>query len=222
MSDNKWFRKERWTPEDEEAFFARLKRCRSPYQKAQYVRIQAYHLQHASPPKYRAALELLDYFFRECPDPNEVSMAFLQKSKCLEALGADESALEALRESVKADLESGPRTTAILDFAMLVASRARKDLYPDVLDSLSKLPQALLVFPFSQYQFLSAMAVIGYESGKSDKARSYASQALDAWEKHQSADVYPKGATFPENPYPQVHARLLKLAKYKKPFWKFW
>jgi len=224
MSNKDWFRRTSWTPEDREEFFKRLKRCRTLYNKAQNVRIQALYLQRASPPNYVAALELLDYFFRECPHPDELGSAYLQKSQCLEALGSLEGAVEALRDSIKADLTTGPRTTAVFDYAMLVVSHGMKDLYNEVLDTLSKARdlKPLFVFPFIQYQFLAAMAIIGAEDGRPLEARVYARKALAAWERHQSGDMYPKVAEFPQNPYPEIHARLCKLAKSRRSFWKLW
>ncbi len=224
MSNSDWFRRTTWSTEDREAFFSRLKRCRGSYNKAQYVRIQAWHLQHASPPDYVAALELLDYFFREYSHPDELSAAYRQKAECLEALGSLEGAVESLRESVKVDLATGPRTTAVFDYAMLVVSHGLKDRYNEVLEALSKLrdPEPLLLFPLMQYQAFAAMAIIGAEDGKLREAQGYAKKALAAWEKHQSGDMYPEAAEFPKNPYPEIHARLVKLAKGHKPFWKLW
>jgi hypothetical protein len=45
MSKTEWFRRTTWTPEDEASFRARLKRSRGSFHKAQYLRIQAEHLQ---------------------------------------------------------------------------------------------------------------------------------------------------------------------------------
>ncbi len=56
-------------------------------------------------------------------------MAYLQKAECLAALGSNKSAIEELRNSVRADLELGPRTAAIFDYAMMVVSQGIKHLY---------------------------------------------------------------------------------------------
>ena len=44
-----WFRRKTWTQEDREAFFARLKRSRGLFHKAQYLRVQAYELAETVP-----------------------------------------------------------------------------------------------------------------------------------------------------------------------------
>jgi hypothetical protein len=56
-----WFRKTSWSETDQADFFARLKRSRGASNKAQYLRIQASHLEGVgSPGLLRASLTLLD------------------------------------------------------------------------------------------------------------------------------------------------------------------
>ena len=60
MNDD-WFRRKTWTPKDREEFFARLRRSRGAFHKAQYARIQAYELLITRRREaYTAGLELLD------------------------------------------------------------------------------------------------------------------------------------------------------------------
>jgi hypothetical protein len=42
---NDWYRKTTWSEADQADFFARFKRSRTPYNKAQYLRIQANYLE---------------------------------------------------------------------------------------------------------------------------------------------------------------------------------
>jgi hypothetical protein len=61
-----WYRRQTWTPQDREDFFARLRRSHGAFHKAQYARMQAYTLLTTrTQDAYRAALELLDMILTE-------------------------------------------------------------------------------------------------------------------------------------------------------------
>jgi len=63
---NDWFRKTSWGEADQADFFTRLKRSRTAGNKAQYLRIQASHLEGAGSPEFlRAAITLLDKMLTE-------------------------------------------------------------------------------------------------------------------------------------------------------------
>jgi hypothetical protein len=74
VADESWYRRRTWTDEDRAGFFARLRRSRSGFHKAQYCRIQAYELQQAG--NYHAALELLDLLMKEWPDDAQKAAVF--------------------------------------------------------------------------------------------------------------------------------------------------
>jgi hypothetical protein len=108
MADTQWFRRATWTDVDRRKFDARLQRSRTDFHKAQYLRIQAHHLEHdAIPPQVSAALELLDRLLREYPDPSQVSLALSQRGSCLLKLGQPDDALVAFRESLEAERRGG-------------------------------------------------------------------------------------------------------------------
>ena len=69
MGRHDWYRRTTWSQTDREAFHARLKRSRSEEGKAQYLRIQALHLQETGDPeRIAAAVELLDELLAKYPD----------------------------------------------------------------------------------------------------------------------------------------------------------
>src|SRR5262245_4018263 len=78
-----WYRRTSWSDLDRRAFFDRLARSRTRGNKAQYLRIQAVHLEETGRPALvRAALELLDMVVREWPEPSEVAQAYHQQATC--------------------------------------------------------------------------------------------------------------------------------------------
>ena len=151
-------------------------------------------------------------------------MAYLQKSQCLDAIGAQEDAVDSLRAAAQADAASGPRSPAICNFAFVVASRSLKHLYDDVLKMLSKARDTdpILILPFMQFQALAAMAIIGFDSGKVVEARQFAQKALVAWDAHRSGHFYPKDGQVIGAQDSFLLAKIEKLANGRKSWWKFW
>ena len=88
MGADDWFRNSVWTPAIQEAFFKRLARSRSARNKAEYLRIQAGHLQEQHDAGLvRVALSLLDLMLAQCPELCEVAPARLQEARCHLFLG---------------------------------------------------------------------------------------------------------------------------------------
>src|SRR5205809_238226 len=62
VKQDDWFRQKTWSEDIARKFFARLGRSRTPYHKAQYVKIQAVELlQTGALPNCHHAIELVDY-----------------------------------------------------------------------------------------------------------------------------------------------------------------
>src|SRR5262245_48893836 len=102
MAETDWFRRATWTDEDQADFIAHLRRCRSSANKAQYLRIQALHLQETgAKPLIMAALGLLEQLVRECPERTELASVYLQQGECRMALGKGDDAIESLRQSLE-------------------------------------------------------------------------------------------------------------------------
>ncbi len=99
----KWFRRKTWTQEDREAFFARLKRSRGLFHKAQYLRVQAYELAETGKQEaIAAALELIEMLIRDYPVPFELACAHLLRAECLASRNDLAGAVESYRHSLEA------------------------------------------------------------------------------------------------------------------------
>ena len=122
MNSHEWFRRTTWSATDRDEFLARLKRSRTHFQKSQYLRIQAGHLQDiGTEPMLRAARELLDLLIAEYPDRSQLSLAFQQRAQCLSDLGDYDEAIDSYRKSFDAQREArNVRPMAYLDFGELV------------------------------------------------------------------------------------------------------
>ena len=211
--DRQWFRKTTWTEADEQEFHARLQRARSSYNKAQYLRIQAHHLQHdASPPQFEAAQALLELLVAQYPEPSELGAAYLQLAQCREALGRTDEAVEAMRRAVEfSTTESGARNTdAASHFALLVARLGLRDHYDAALQLFT--PQDVtLILPPVQARMHAAMALMAADTGRAEAA-SHARQALDLL-----------ASSPPHEVDDALRARLQALAAQpRKSRWKFW
>ena len=76
MSKVEWFRRTTWTAADAADFAAHLKRSRSDFHKAQYLRIQAGHLHAVGVPELTAvALGLLGQLVTDWPSESQLSIA---------------------------------------------------------------------------------------------------------------------------------------------------
>lgn len=85
MGREDWYRRPTWTSDDEAAFFARLKRSHGVFHKAQYLRIQALHLQENG--YYAEALRLLRIARAEYPEDSQATRTFTAIAECLCAIG---------------------------------------------------------------------------------------------------------------------------------------
>ena len=96
MKKPEWYRRTTWTPDDKADFEAHLKRSRTSFHKAQYLRIQAVHLQQVGTDSMlHAAMELLDRMIRDYPEASQLSSAWQQRGQCLVDLGRHHDAIEA-------------------------------------------------------------------------------------------------------------------------------
>ena len=89
MSKLEWYRRTTWTDVDRVDFDTRLKRSRGTGNKAQYLRIQAYHL--AEVGNEEGAIQLLDRLFAEFPEKLQLAQAHEQKGSSLARLGRIEA-----------------------------------------------------------------------------------------------------------------------------------
>ena len=182
MSDD-WFRRHTWTEADQAEFFARLRRSRSSFHKAQYARIQAYELHQAGGARCAAeALELLDMIVERWMGDAQRASVHHQRAECLRNLGRDADAIFAHRETF-AEQRRLPSylTNAHLDFAWWIAASGKAELFDEALSVLDEFTcEGRITFPASIYFAEGARALIQHARGESRLASTHARRALDA------------------------------------------
>ena len=181
MTDHRWYRRTTWSPDDQRDFYARLKRSRSSFHKAQYLRIQALHLERdAEPPLPDAALNLLNELLTDYPDLSQLASAYWQKSSCCRTTGRYAEALEALQAALDAE-RSRPSvtTTAYLDYGELVLQQNWSALYENALSLLGERVQDE-PFPILRFRSRVAAAMLCERLGRPLEAKEAAKAALAA------------------------------------------
>jgi len=217
LSHDEWFRKSTWTQEDQDDFFKHLEESGSDFHKAQYVRIQALHLQDAGTPRmFYAAIKLLELMIEKWPEPSQLPMAYLQKAECLDALGLVEEAIQAYRDSLDAK-RSFPKaqTEASISFGMFAVDHELTSLYDEVDDALDEF-RSLAGSPAREYHYFAVKAIIAKYRGDIDKACDYAKKAIDAAQKTYSGTHYDRSThELRDKPYSGLHEKICELAGLK-------
>jgi len=213
MRNQEWFRRRTWTDKDRQEFWSRLRRSRTRFHKAQYLRIQALHLEtDADPPALDAALELLDTMLRDYPEEFEIAAAHKQRGSCLAKLGRRDEALNAFHAALDAESRfPGVQGLAYLDYAETVLQAERSDLYEDALSQLARRADKE-PFPNLQYRSGVAAAFLCERLGRTDEARAAATRALTAAAKTESPFRYHRKLGLVRGTDADVQARLWRLA----------
>jgi tetratricopeptide (TPR) repeat protein len=190
MSKTDWFRRSTWTDADRLEFNSRLKRSRGANNKAQYLRIQALHLEEAG--HHAGAIELLDRLFAEFPDSIDIAQAHHQKADSLARLGQAEAAIEEYRAALRREREfPNVRTNAWLDFGWFVVERQMTRLYDEVADVLNEFrDEGGLSFPAIEYRYAAIQAMLADARGETNLAREFAATALAGADKTHSGLRY--------------------------------
>lgn len=181
MTGEAWFRRTRWSPSNRADFQARLARSRSAGARAQYLRIQALHLQQiGSEPMYEAALELLDQLLADYPMAVELSEAHAQRAECLAGLGRTEEALQAFRAALEVQRRF-PYSTGLahIKFAELAFKLRREELFTEALAVLDEFGGKEFL-PAPAYRFAAAYALLSDTAGNRSAARHFARAAIVA------------------------------------------
>jgi len=190
---NDWFRKITWSEADQADFFARLKRCRTTYNKAQYLRIQASHLEGiGSHEMLKASLELLEKMFAEFPEQTQLASAYSQKASCLARLGNIDNAIINYQRALQTEREF-PRvkTYAFMNFGKLVAENKLERFYDEALTALeAELNSRGIQFPADTFNACGICSLIAAHRGQIREARHFAKAALEAAAKIDSGLRY--------------------------------
>lgn len=182
MANKDWFRKESWSPVDEADFFAHLKRARTPFNKAQYLRVQALtlsdtgNLDHA-----RTAISLAQRCLNEFPGE------FWQIARCHKIIGDCNATIGKIEDAITAYMECfeaqrkfpNHLTNAPIEFAMLVVNHKLVEFYDQAVEILNEYKRSNH-FPIHQFQHWGCLSIIARESGSDSDARLFAGFALDA------------------------------------------
>jgi tetratricopeptide (TPR) repeat protein len=213
MPQPEWYRRTTWSATDAEEFQARLRRARGTFHRAQYLRIQALHLEEiGTEPMLRAALGLLEQLISECPDPSQLASAYHQRARCLAELGACDAALEAYRRSFEAQRQVPTlHVDAYRDFGELVVALGRSDLYDEVLARDEEFG-GNDAFPAHRFQTATTRALIAAERGQREEARRFAEVALGAAAATEAPFRYHRKLGLVRHADPDVLRRLRALA----------
>lgn len=210
MSKRDWFRKERWREAERTDFFTRLGRAKRD-NRAQYLRIQAVHLERAG--ELEAAVDLLEILLDRYRDQLQVAAAYHQLARCFEMLGRKEGAEAAYRSSLVA-MRDVPhsRTNAHLDFAHFVVRERREDLFEEVFTALDEFSE-YMILPAEVYKYASAKALILARTRRHTEARIFARRALEEGAREESGLRYHPRLGLVEEIEQEVHEELKILAR---------
>jgi hypothetical protein len=176
-----WFRKVTWSEADQADFFAHIERSRSAGNKAQYLRIQASHLEETHKPELiQVAITLLDKMLAEFPAQGELASAQKQKGSCFAVLGRTDEAIASYRDALDTERKFPMRRTrAWLEFGRFICDRGLVDMYDEASAVLDELKYNLM-FAADVFEFSGIRAIIAKHKGNSENARQFAKSALES------------------------------------------
>jgi tetratricopeptide (TPR) repeat protein len=190
MAKDDWFRRTTWTDQDRDEFQARLARSRGAANKAQYLRIQAYHLAEAR--EYEVALELLEQLLKEYPEAFELEAVYDLQARCFIGLDNIDKAIEAYHSCFEFQkLYPHERTHAKLDYCWLIAINKISHLYAEVEPLLKKYQSSIsLSFPIQLFKLAATRALIAEEEGRLEYAAMFIKHAMNAAQQNNSGLRY--------------------------------
>ena len=207
MGRDEWFRNKTWDATTEAHFFEKLRRARD---KAQPLRIQASYLVNTNP---RAALALLDKYFA-LGDHFDKAQAFLDQAEAHLTLGAQEEALQSLKNALQREREfPNLKTQAWSHYALLVAERRLDHLYDSALQVLRENPLQSRSFPVDGFRWNAAFALIADAQGLGDHAAEGAAKALQFAELTHSGFRYHPDVGLVGSEYDSLKKELRRLVQ---------
>ncbi len=215
MGKEDWYRRQSWTVQDQAEFFDRLNRSRSPYHKAQYLRIQALYLHEAG--FSRPALDLLRIVFDKYPEDSELSSSYLQAAEAHAHFGENLSAVNAFREAIVAQRNyPNSHNHCWLEFGYFVVEKRLAHLYSEVSAAFEEFEEEVeLLLASDGYKFFATLAIIAESRGEHIAAQEMALKALDLSTVRSSGFRYhPKIGLLRKEDF-TLEQELIRLAKRK-------
>lgn len=189
---NDWYCKTTWTEADQADYFARLKRSRTQYHKAQYLWVQARELNKVG--LSREALSLLDKMLAEFPEPFWLSTVCILKAEILSEFSDIEGAIASFRNALGAERDCpGHQTGAIFEFGILVTGNGLIKFYDEILTGIKKEPSLGPLgenMPAYVYQKNGILAITCEHKGQRTKAKQHALIAITAANQDDSGIRY--------------------------------
>ena len=179
---NEWYRKQKWTKDDEVDFFLHYEKTKTEFNKAQYLKIQAFTLYGAHNKKFfDAILSLLDKYFNDFPNEQ------FFRASCLHLYGRVfydrkiyDKALYYYQKAACQELKyPNVISGAWLDYAQIIVQLKCKDMY-DKAEEIIQTQYDSLVFPIDIYRSNAVLAVIHNFRGDKENAYRYKCIAHDA------------------------------------------
>jgi tetratricopeptide (TPR) repeat protein len=185
--DDDWYRSDEWSDEVEEQFRARLARCRSEWNRSQYLRLKALALLESDDaPKIRAARDLLLEWLDQDKDL-QLPLVHQSLGSAYERLGDSDRALSHYERAAETELNppEGVKVGAqsVLEFASAEArirGQLRDSTFDLLMSELDRDPESIMTFPASRYRLAAVLAEEFQRRKDSEAARSWAKVALDA------------------------------------------
>ncbi len=189
MSKVEWFRRETWNEKDQQEFFERLNRSRSKFHKAQYLRIQACHLEDKYP---EVANHLLDKLLDEFPEKTQLASTYLQKAMLMVRFMRNKEAIEYFRKAIQQERDfPNVKTAAYLEYGKFVVSRNLEAYFKEI-ENLIKEFGGDEFFAVQSYETFGIQAAIFNQKGRFEIAREYAEKALEYADlKHSGLSYHP-------------------------------
>ena len=182
-----WYRRSTWSDEDAKEFENKLMRTNTK-NRAQYLRIQAYHLVEAS--LQVPSLQLLDRLLIEYPDDHQIAQAQYQRAEIFLQLNRIEEAIAAYRQAMDAQRKKpNVRTDAYLGFVWFVANTSHTSLFDEALEVLKEFGGDE-AFPVEQFKYFASLAMIHAAKGNRTIASTHAKRALTAMNAKESKFRY--------------------------------
>jgi len=212
MADDDWYRRTTWTDEDLKAFFARLKRSRSDWNRSQYLAIQGMTL--ADEGYFSEAIELLTQVVVDFPDQKiHSAMSYCTIAKCYAELQSSEKAIENFRKALEEERAfPNVRTGTWLDYPWYVISTEQTELYSEALAIILEFEEDhSLNFPVEIFRWSAIKSIITEFLGDHAASMRFAQKAFDASKLESSGFRYHQKLGLVKEIEPQIRDRLQKI-----------